>query len=173
MSKSAAGGRNGPPRVGAIVLLAALGGLSGCVDRPTTPPTTAGKPPRAPGSAPAWSEPASYSYVLESSCGEPALIGRFAIAVSAGRVTAVQGLDESARRAAQIRDAELVPTLGELVMEADTAREDGADEVHTEMDPTDGHPTVIRIDRDRNAVDDEACYAISTYTIGVRPSAGH
>ena len=113
-----------------------------------------------------WTEPSSYKFTLTSSCGERALIGRFKVTVEGGLVTRNEGLDDSARRALMLRLAKLVPTLGDLEAEADTARKEGADQVVVQVDPVDGHPTSIRIDHDANAIDDESCYDISDYSVG-------
>lgn len=115
----------------------------------------------------AWTEPEKYGFVLDSECGERALIGRFQVTVEKGLVVHAKGLDDSARRALMLRLANLVPTLGQLEAEAATARSEGADVVEIERDLTDAHPTKITIDESRNAVDDEACYTIEDYTIGL------
>jgi hypothetical protein len=115
----------------------------------------------------AWTEPEKYGFVLDSECGERALIGRFQVTVEKGLVVRAKGLDDSARRALMLRLADLVPTLGELEAEAATARSEGADVVEIERDLADAHPTKITIDESRNAVDDEACYTIEDYTIGL------
>ena len=143
---------------GAILLLAA----AGCAGPDA--PTAAGAPAGA-GTPPAWTEPADYKFTFESSCGEQPLIGRFRAEVAGGTVTATEGLDEAGRRALMLRIADLVPTLGRMVGDAEQARAQGAD-VTIERDPADGHPTAIRIDPDAQAVDDETCFAISDYTIG-------
>jgi hypothetical protein len=92
--------------------------------------------------------------------------------VTAGAVTTTQGLDEAGRRALMLRIADLIPTLGKMLADAEQARANGAD-VAIERDPADGHPTAIRIDPERNAVDDETCFSIFEYTIGgpARPGA--
>ena len=147
---------------GAILLMAA----AGCAGQDAT--TSAGAPAGAP---PAWTEPAGYKFAFESSCGEQALIGRFRATVSDGTVTDTEGLDEAGRRALMLRIADLVPSLGQMVADAEQARAAGADVV-IERDPADGHPTAIRIDPEPNAVDDETCFTISDYTIGGPPGPG-
>jgi len=114
-----------------------------------------------------WTEPAKYGFVLNSECGERALIGRFQVTVVNGLVVHTEGLDDSARRALMLRLADLVPTLGKLQAEAETARSEGAEVVEVERDPVDAHPTKITIDKSRNAEDDESCYTIDDYTIGL------
>ncbi len=141
-----------------MVLLTALAGCA------------AGSGPAAPAASPAapaaaWTEPADYRFTFEQSCGEQPLTGRFRVEVTGGGVGRTEGLDPAARRALMLRMAGLVPTLGQMVADAEQARADGA-EVTVERDPADGHPVAIRVDRDRNATDDETCYTISDYTIG-------
>jgi len=82
-------------------------------------------------------------------------------------VVHTEGLDDAARRALMLRMADLVPTLSQLEAQAETARREGADVVEVERDLGDAHPTKITIDPEQNAVDDEACYTIEDYTIGL------
>jgi hypothetical protein len=126
-------------------------------------------PPAGPAQAPpaSWTPPAKYAFVLSSQCGERALIGRFRVTVQDDRVVDSEGLDDSSRRALMLRMADLVPTVRRLEQEAETARRSGADAVLIERDPADAHPTKITIDYETNAVDDEACYTIEDYTIGL------
>jgi hypothetical protein len=114
-----------------------------------------------------WTVPAKYGFTLTSDCGERALIGRFQVTVVDDKVAHAEGLDDSARRALMLRLADLVPTLKQLETEAETARSKGADKVEVERDPFDAHPTKIVIDESTNAVDDESCYTIEDYTIGL------
>ncbi|UQU64429.1 DUF6174 domain-containing protein [Couchioplanes caeruleus] len=130
--------------------------------------------PVAPAAAPVtWTPPAKYAFTLSSECGERALIGRFRVTVADGRVTGTEGLDQASRRALMLRIADLVPTLQKLEEEAATARRTGADVVRVDRDPADAHPVRISIDPSADAVDDEACYTIQDYTIGLAatPSA--
>jgi hypothetical protein len=139
----------------AMLLLTLTGACAG-------PDATAGEePPRT------WTAPAKYAFTLDSRCGERALIGRFRATVEDNKVVRTEGLDDAARGALMLRMADLVPTLSALEAEAGTARRDGADVVEVERDPGDGHPTKITIDPERNAIDDEACYTIEDYTIGL------
>jgi hypothetical protein len=128
----------------------------------------AGQPAAGPQERPAtWTAPAKYGFVLDSQCGERALIGRFQVTVQDDEVVRATGLDDSARRALMLRMADLVPTLRQLEAEAETARRAGADVVQVERDSGDAHPVRITIDESRDAVDDEACYTIEDYTIGL------
>lgn len=91
-------------------------------------------------------------------------MGKFRVVVRDGAVTTVDGLDTAAKRSLEVREADLVPTVGQLLAEADAAREDGSETVQTDLDPADGHPTLIRIDREAASTDDESCYTITEYT---------
>ncbi|MDX2938173.1 DUF6174 domain-containing protein [Streptomyces ipomoeae] len=119
-------------------------------------PTMTAKP-----GEPAWQEPASYTYTLNSSEGERSLIGTFEVTVENGKVTKAHGLDDSARRVVKDLPAE-VPTIGDLLAEAEAAREDDADTVDIDY-AADGHPTRISLDWEKNAIDDEALYVITDY----------
>ncbi|WP_328475402.1 DUF6174 domain-containing protein [Actinoplanes sp. NBC_00393] len=135
-----------------VVLAAAAAALSGCGGSPE------------PAAAAEWQEPARYTYELKSSCGERALIGHFRITVEQGKVTAAEGLDESGRWFVEDARSEPAPTLGQLLDQANRAREQGADVAEVTTDPADGHPTEINIDPQANAIDDESCYTITGYT---------
>lgn len=111
----------------------------------------------------AWIEPDSYSYVLESRCGERDLIGTFAVTVQDGQVEEVSALDDDAEAMLATSGSEPVMTIGEMVNELETATQNGADRVYLEVDTDGGHPTLIEIDYDTNAVDDESCYTVTDY----------
>jgi hypothetical protein len=143
---------------GALVLAA----VAGCAG-----PGASG-PAAQPAAQPAWTEPADYKFTVESSCGGQPLIGLFRVTVSDGAVIKSEGLDTAARRALMLRIAHLVPTLQQMVDQAEQARDGGA-AVTLERDPADGHPVAVRIDESKDAIDDETCYTISGYTIGGKP----
>jgi len=111
-----------------------------------------------------WAEPPRYTYVLESTCGERALIGRYRITVENGQVVTAEGLDEPARRTVADSPPDTIPTLAQLVTELNEARRTRAGVAELETDPATGHPTRITIDPELDAVDDESCYAISGLT---------
>ncbi|MFF9899554.1 DUF6174 domain-containing protein [Streptomyces longispororuber] len=114
---------------------------------------------------PAWKEPSAYAYTLTSSEGERALLGTFRVTVRDGEVVETVGLDDSARRFVRDRP-DRVPTLGDLVRELAQARRDKAHTAEAAY-AADGHPARITLDWDRNAVDDEARYVVSSYkTLG-------
>jgi hypothetical protein len=135
-------------------LVAATAALAGCGD--------SGADTVAPASQ--WQEPSRYSFVLDSTCGERALIGRFRIMVEQGRVTKVEGLDESAQRALEGGRNDIAPTLRQLLQELDSARRAGAEVADITTDPADGYPTKITIDPAANSTDDESCYAITEFS---------
>jgi hypothetical protein len=115
-----------------------------------------------------WVEPADYSFTLASSCGERSLIGTFRVTVRNHETLAIRGLDASA--IAFPGDASEVPTLAELLQEADDARAGNASSVEVETHPVDGHPVNIAIDWMANAIDDEACYRVTDYVPAVPAS---
>ncbi|AIS01646.1 DUF6174 domain-containing protein [Streptomyces glaucescens] len=130
---------------------------------------TAAPRPEAPVlTVPAWTEPAAYTYTLTSGGGERSLIGTFRVTVRDGRVTDATGLDDSARRVVRRLPGQ-IPTLGDLLRELDQARRDHADTAEAEY-ADDGHPVRIVLDRDADALDDEAEYVIGGYEPG--PAAG-
>lgn len=108
-----------------------------------------------------WREPASYTYTLQSSEGERALIGTFRITVRDGTVAGAVGLDDSGRRVVEDLPG-AVPTIGELLGELEQARRDDADRAEA-LYAADGHPVRISVDWEENAVDDETLYVISAY----------
>lgn len=136
-----------------VALAAATAALSGCGGN------------REPVAAATWQEPARYTYELESSCGERALLGRFRITVEHGEVTAAEGLDESGRWFVENARNEPAPTLGRLLDQLNQARQRGAAVAEVTTDPADGHPTMINIDPETNAIDDESCFSITGYTL--------
>lgn len=108
-----------------------------------------------------WEVPDSYSYEVASTCGERDFFGHFRISVGDGEVIEVEGLDEFGR--ASVEYGAKIPTLEDLIEQAEGASDQGADLVEIEYDSRDGHPTRIEIDYFVNGVDDEACYEIKAY----------
>jgi hypothetical protein len=135
-----------------IVVLGLALVAAGCTSTPEAP---AGVP--TPGSPPAWTEPAAYSFVADRKCGDAASLGRYRVTVQDGEVTGTERIDG---RTASGEEEIQVPSLGELTELATTATDDGA-EASVGLDPADGHPTEIRIKRDV-----EECFVISEYAVG-------
>ncbi|MFD9006710.1 DUF6174 domain-containing protein [Streptomyces sp. NPDC059582] len=106
-----------------------------------------------------WEEPSSYSYTLTSST--QVLAGTFRVKVRNGKVAGVVGLDEDSRRQAQDLAGE-VPTIGKLLKTLNQARGEDADMAEADY-AADGHPVRISLDWDKNSIDDEALYTISSY----------
>jgi hypothetical protein len=103
--------------------------------------------------------------VLDSSCGERLLIGRFGVTVQNGKVAEIVARNDSAGPTLRGLGPGVVPTLGELLDELDTARLEKAERAEVTFDPVDSHPTHIEIDWLIKAIDDEACYLISEYSV--------
>jgi hypothetical protein len=143
-------------RILAVVFVAAA--LPGC-NGGAEPPAAANRKSMPPSD---WIAPTQYEFEFSSSCGERSLIGRFHVLVKGGRAKRARGLDEPGR--AFVASEEKVPTLDDLLAEADGARRDGAEIVDIRYDDTDGHPTQIDIDYDESAIDDEACYSVTAYS---------
>lgn len=112
---------------------------------------------------PAWTAPDSYTYTVDSGCGERALIGSFRITVENGEVVDAEALGNSAESVVERLDE--LPTLDDLLDEARVAARERADELEVTMSP-DGYPEEIRIDWERDAIDDEACYVIEDFEPG-------
>jgi hypothetical protein len=110
----------------------------------------------------AWEEPANYSFVVESTCGERALIGVFEVVVVEHKVSSATGRDSQAEAMLESGGLVFIPTIAEMLAEAAAAEEAGADEV-TVTYADDGTPQLISIDYLVNAIDDEACYLISEF----------
>ncbi|QHT57988.1 hypothetical protein GXP71_19145 [Cellulomonas sp. H30R-01] len=139
--------------VGAVVLVATLGGCSG-TEQP-------GPVPGAAEAAERWTGGGvdSYAFSLTSSCGERLLVGSYRVTVTDGAVTAVEGLDEVGRRiAGEAQDlAAQVPTIDTLldrVVDADasTVPEATFDDA--------GVPTAVTFDPSPG-IDDEECYTVA------------
>lgn len=122
---------------------------------------TAAAPASTPTARPAWQPAEDYQFKFRSFCGERNLIGRFSVRVEDGDVVQARGLDDGAVR--YIERGEVVPTLADLLAQAETAEADGADLVEVAYSD-EGPPASINIDWMREAIDDEACYEISEYS---------
>ena len=130
--------------------------LAGCTSssEPTPAATSA-----APASAPAWAEPANYTFVADRRCGDGESLGRYRVLVTGGTVSSTERIDG---RSAEGEEEIQVPTLGELLELASTAVEDGADAT-TVFDPADGHPVEVSINRAEEATGGADCFRISEY----------
>lgn len=106
---------------------------------------------------PDWVAPANYSFTAQSSCGERGFIGTFAVTVEAGQVADVTPISDSWAGVTP----DMTPTLTAMLDEArDAVAQGGTAEVAVDDA---GVPRWISLDPLPEAVDDEACYAISDY----------
>lgn len=110
-----------------------------------------------------WVEPADYSFVLMSDCGERSGLGTYDVTVANHEVVAAEALDEQADIELGAGGVERVPTIADLVAELEEAQAMNADTAAMAVDPGDGHPVRIDIDYDAATTDDEACYSIDDY----------
>ncbi|MEV6300792.1 hypothetical protein AB0M02_15390 [Actinoplanes sp. NPDC051861] len=159
----------------ALVLVGLVGGCSSSGDeaKPTFSEPAASAPAVTGGSAPAWTEPASYSYELVRGCDASAPLGHYKATVQGGVVTSAERIGAPAAAPSASAEVDLgpitgdpgeeieVPTLAELVTMAQTATEDGA-EVTTEFDATDGHPVKVTVNVSDTAAEAE-CWTVSAY----------
>jgi hypothetical protein len=117
---------------------------------------------------PTWEEPPDYRFAVESTCGERAFVGDYRVTVRDGSVAGADWFRSDDERwvPVEAEDLDGIPTLGDLLDEARAARERDADVLEVRTDPGDGHPTEVRIDPDRRAIDEESCYLVTDYAIG-------
>jgi Family of unknown function (DUF6174) len=94
------------------------------------------------------------------------VIGTFSVQVKDGRTTKVEGLDEVGKAAIEANPSLPVPTLSEVLAAANAATAAGAETVDIQRDSTDGHPRLVKIDPDKNALDDETCFSITDLVVG-------
>lgn len=146
----------------ALCGIALVVALAGCTDGE---PAAAPSAPSfvAPASAPAWTEPADYTFVADRQCeGRPSL-GKYRVTVTAGQVAGVERID--GKTASGEEEIE-VPSLGGLMELAQTAADDGG-AITVKADPADGHPVLIAFDVSdgSEAAGEEAasCFVISDY----------
>jgi hypothetical protein len=139
-----------------LAAVAVVSLLAGCTS--TSDPEPASGAP-APGSAPAWTEPANYTFVADRRCGDGPSLGRYRVLVTGGTVSSAERID--GRTAAGEEEIQ-VPTLGELLELANAAVEDGADAT-TAFDPADGHPVEVSINRAEEDTGGADCFRISEY----------
>ncbi|MEU4691345.1 hypothetical protein [Actinoplanes sp. NPDC023714] len=165
------------PALGALVLAALAGGCTSGDEKPEfADPAQSAAAPVTAASAPAFSEPAAYSYVMTRGCDAAAPLGKYQVTVSGGAVTAAERVGAPAASPAASAEVDLgpvtgqegeeieVPTLAELVTMAETANEDGA-EVSTEFDAADGHPVKVTINVE-DTPDGAECWSVSDYKPG-------
>jgi len=137
-----------------VTIVAAL--LAGCGrSGPAARPDEDGSP-----AAPDWST-ASYSYSLDSRCGERAFMGIYRVVVEHGAVVSAVPADASRERAESAEQLASFPTVASLLARAQAKGAAAPSEFH--LDQATGVPTWISFEGDPNATDDEECYRISDY----------
>jgi hypothetical protein len=162
--------------LGGIVLVAVVGG---CTSDDSGSPawTTPSASAVAGASAPPWTEPASYGYVLARGCDEAAPLGRYRVTVQNRAVVKSERLDVPATAPSSGAEVDLgpitgqdgeeigVPSLAELLEMAQTAADDGG-EVTTVADANDGHPVKVTINVSEQGPDGAECWTVSEYAPG-------
>jgi hypothetical protein len=157
-----------------VALVAVAGGCTSGGDEPRRPvdqTSTAA-------SAPPWTEPASYRYVLVRGCDAAKPLGRYRATVQGGEVTSSENLSAAAPDAQASSDADLgpvtgqngeeieVPSLSRLLEMAETASEDGG-EVSTAYDTKDGHPVKVTINVSGDGPAGAECWNVADYSPAV------
>jgi len=144
-----------------IAVVAALAGCTGSEPDPAAPSFV------APASAPAWTEPADYTFVADRQCEGGPSLGKYRVTVAAGEVSGVERID--GKTASGEEEIE-VPSLGGILELAQTATDDGGTST-VKTDPADGHPVAVTFDVS-DGTEPEAggegatCFVISEYAPG-------
>jgi hypothetical protein len=161
------------PALSGVALVALVGGCTSHSGSPTFHAAESSAPSTA-ASAPAFVEPAAYTFTLTHGCDDAAPLGKYKVSVRSGAVTNSQRIGGSAPSAAASSDADLgpangqngeeidVPTLGELREMAQTASDDGG-QVTTTYDGTDGHPVKVIINVTDEGSSGDDCWAVADY----------
>jgi len=141
----------------AAVLLALV---SACTSTPATPePAASAASVVAAASAPPWTEPAKYDFVLERQCDGGPSMGRYQVSVANGAVVKADRIDGHTASGEEEID---VPSLRELLDLAQTAADDGG-EVITTFDAADGHPVTVSFSVSDDDADAASCFKVSDY----------
>ena len=148
-----------PTLLAAAAVVALLAGCTPSPEPSPAPPSAGSASSAAPASAPAWVEPANYTFVADRRCPGGESLGTYRVLVTGGAVSSSERIDgKTATGEEEIQ----VPTLGELLELADTAVQDGADAT-TALDPVDGHPVEVTINRAEEATGGADCFRITGY----------
>lgn len=141
-----------------VLVLVLIPILAGCGAAGSTPTASSGEAQQTPRRLPAVEPealPSSYRYVLESSCGERTMLGRFRIEVRDDRVVAVRPVGDTSMKGFRRSD---LPTLSGLVELATSAEPEAV--VDLRLGPH-GTPVSLKIDHVPQAIDDEECYRVT------------
>ena len=125
---------------------------------------TTSAPTAAPASAPAWTEPADYTFVADRQCQGGPSLGKYRVTVAGGEVTNVERID--GKTASGEEEIE-VPTLAGILELAQTAADDGG-ATTVKADPADGHPVAVTFDVSDGSEPEAGgegatCFTISEY----------
>jgi hypothetical protein len=126
---------------------------------PAVPPASSAASEVPAVSAPPWTEPARYGFVLDRRCDGGPSMGRYRVSVKNGKVVRADRID--GRTAAGEEEID-VPSLAELLTLAQTAADDGG-EVTTKFDATDGHPIAVSFNVSGEGTDGASCFTITEY----------
>jgi hypothetical protein len=153
--------------LGGVLLVAAVGG---CTHSSSPSPSSSSsfvEPVRTVASAPPWTEPSAYAYVLTRGCSSA--LARYQVTVRDGAVANYRRLDRAEASPSASTDVDLgpvgddgeeieVPTLKGLLAIVRTAADDGG-QVTQSFDATDGHPVKVTFDTGGGA----ECFSVTGY----------
>lgn len=105
---------------------------------------------------PDWQPPLAYSFVVQSSCGEQAFIGEYAVSVEQGVVAGVDPL----RRGFEGIGTGAVPSMAAMLELARQAEREGEAEVWVDQQ---GVPRWFDLDPRLDSIDDENCFIVTHY----------
>lgn len=148
-----------PSAIAALTLIGALS-LSGCGDHVVVSPTgdidTALSRWRE-------AEASSYSFVLDSTCGDGRLRGLYQVTVDDDAVSDLEPInavaEDSGARAAS------APTIDDVFTEIASIRLNDVDTLEANYHIKSGYPTYFAVDPDESTPDDETCYTISSVSL--------
>lgn len=107
---------------------------------------------------PDWQPPLAYSFVVQSSCGEQAFIGEYAVSVELGDVAGVDAL----RRGFDRIGTDAVPSMAAMLDLARQAEREGEAEVWVDQE---GVPRWLDLDPLLDGIDDENCFLVTQYEV--------
>lgn len=160
--------------LGGLALVVLAGGCTGSGKPAAAPSFVAGVPAS---SAPPWTEPPAYRFVLTRGCDAAKPLGRYQVTVQGGAVFKSTRLDRRDAEPSASSDVNLgpvtdegeeidVPTLSGLLDLVDTAAEDGGKTTQA-FDARDGHPVKVTFNTsDTGAASATECFAVTDYQVG-------
>jgi hypothetical protein len=106
----------------------------------------------------------SYTFLIDSTCGDGRLRGLYQVTVSDGTVSELTPMDAIAQESGA--RASSAPTIDDVFTEIASIRLNDVDALEANYHLKAGFPTYFAVDPDENTADDETCYTIS----GVQPT---